>query len=187
MTWNDEIVEQIDGHWIHQLRPRLTGMTTSEYLWEPVENCSNIRPASSSRSQTQVGVGEFRLDMVRPLPDPAPIPTIAWRMAHVTVSVIGTRLAGLFGRTPVEYSTWEFAGTADRALDQLDAVYADWIRCVRGLGDDGLLQPCGESEAAIGNSPDLPMVAIVVHISREIIHHGAEICLLRDLYAGRSV
>lgn len=29
---------------------------------------------------------------------------------------------------------------------------------------------------------DYPMAALVLHISREVIHHGAEICLLRDLY-----
>ena len=26
------------------------------------------------------------------------------------------------------------------------------------------------------------MADLVLHISRELIHHGAEICLLRDLY-----
>ena len=26
------------------------------------------------------------------------------------------------------------------------------------------------------------MAALVLHISREVIHHGSELCLLRDLY-----
>jgi hypothetical protein len=26
------------------------------------------------------------------------------------------------------------------------------------------------------------MAELVVHINREVMHHGAEICLLRDLY-----
>jgi hypothetical protein len=29
------------------------------------------------------------------------------------------------------------------------------------------------------------MAALVLHISREVIHHGAEIALLRDLHARR--
>jgi len=29
------------------------------------------------------------------------------------------------------------------------------------------------------------MAALVLHINRETIHHGAEICLLRDLYRNR--
>ena len=30
------------------------------------------------------------------------------------------------------------------------------------------------------------MAALVLHISREAIHHGAEIALLRDLYVHRN-
>ena len=29
------------------------------------------------------------------------------------------------------------------------------------------------------------MAALVLHINREMLHHGAEIALLRDLYANR--
>jgi hypothetical protein len=30
------------------------------------------------------------------------------------------------------------------------------------------------------------MEGLVLHINRELIHHGAEISLLRDLYRGRD-
>lgn len=30
------------------------------------------------------------------------------------------------------------------------------------------------------------MIDLVLHIHREVIHHGAEIALLRDLYARRD-
>jgi hypothetical protein len=30
------------------------------------------------------------------------------------------------------------------------------------------------------------MAALILHIHREVIHHGAEISLLRDLYAWRD-
>ena len=30
-----------------------------------------------------------------------------------------------------------------------------------------------------------PLAALVLHVNREAIHHGAEIALLRDLYARR--
>ena len=29
------------------------------------------------------------------------------------------------------------------------------------------------------------MAALVLHINREMLHHGAEVALLRDLYANR--
>jgi hypothetical protein len=30
------------------------------------------------------------------------------------------------------------------------------------------------------------MAGLIAHISREVMHHGGEICLLRDLYQARS-
>jgi len=50
---------------------------------------------------------------------------------------------------------------------------------VRGLSDDDLNRPCGPAE---GPYADEPMSVLVLHINREVIHHGAEIALLRDLY-----
>jgi hypothetical protein len=45
----------------------------------------------------------------------------------------------------------------------------------------GLARPCGPAEPF----PDAPMASLVLHINREVIHHGAEIALLRDLYRWR--
>jgi hypothetical protein len=57
---------------------------------------------------------------------------------------------------------------------------------VRGLDEAALAKPVGPAEGAYAESP---MAELVLHISREAIHHGAEILLLRDLYraADRSV
>ena len=38
-----------------------------------------------------------------------------------------------------------------------------------------------ENPPAVG-SERFPMEGIVLHVNRELIHHGAEISLLRDLY-----
>jgi hypothetical protein len=53
---------------------------------------------------------------------------------------------------------------------------------VRSLGDAGLARPCGPAE---GPFAEAPLAALVLHINREVIHHGAEIALLRDLFAHR--
>ncbi len=50
---------------------------------------------------------------------------------------------------------------------------------VRTLTPADLDRPIGPAE---GPWADKPMVDLVLHINREVIHHGAEICLLRDLY-----
>jgi hypothetical protein len=54
---------------------------------------------------------------------------------------------------------------------------------VTRLGEEGLARPCGEAE---GPFASYPLAALVLHINRETIHHGAEIALLRDLYAHRE-
>lgn len=188
VDWVVELVDQLDGHWIHQLRPRLNGLTDAEYLWEPAPGCWTVRPRTDPPDATMVGPidGRFVLDLVRPAPSPPPVTTIAWRMAHLIVSVLGSRVAAQFGGPPRNDATFAYAGTAGEALAQLDDVYAGWIAGVRGLDDAGLARPCGPSEAANGNSPDIPLASLVLHISREIIHHGAEISLLRDLYRHRT-
>ena len=50
---------------------------------------------------------------------------------------------------------------------------------MRGLSEDDLRRPCGPAE---GPYADYPMAALVLHINREVIHHGAEIACIRDLY-----
>lgn len=50
---------------------------------------------------------------------------------------------------------------------------------VRSLGADGLARPCGPAE---GPRASASMAELVFHINREMLHHGAEIALLRDLY-----
>jgi hypothetical protein len=89
------------------------------------------------------------------------------------------RNAAHFGGRAVGYETFIYAGTAAEALGQLDEAHVAWIKGVRGLGAEGLAQPCGPAE---GPFADYTMAALVLHIHREVIHHGAEIALLRDLY-----
>ena len=111
-----------------------------------------------------------------------PVTTIAWRLAHIIVGVLGARSAAHFGGPPVDYPTFAYAGTADTALVQLDDAYERWTAGVRGLDAAGLAAPCGPAE---GPYAEFPMAALVLHINREVIHHGAEVALLRDLYRAR--
>ncbi len=183
VDWNTELVEQLDWHWRTQLRPRLDGLTDDEYRWEPVHGAWNVRPRGSATAPIAAGRGEYTIDFALPEPDPPPVTTIAWRIGHVVVGVLGMRTAGHFGGPPVDYESHEYPGDAAEALAQLDAAYAAWTTGVRGLGTEGLRQPCGPTE---GPYAQAPMAALVLHINREVIHHGAEICLLRDLYAHRQ-
>lgn len=180
---NEELVYQLDWHWQQQFRPRLHGLTDAEYFWEPVADCWNVRPRGRSSAPIAAGAGEYTVDFAWPEPVPPPITTIAWRMAHVIVGVLGMRVASHFGGPAVDYQNFTYASSASEALAQLDDAYDAWIAGVRWLGAEGLARPCGPAEGPFG---EFPLASLVLHIHREVIHHGAEIALLRDLYLRRA-
>jgi len=61
--------------------------------------------------------------------------------------------------------------------------YAAWKAGVAALGEAGLREQVGPAEGPFRESP---FAELVLHINREVIHHGAEIALLRDLYRARE-
>jgi hypothetical protein len=162
-----QLADQLDYHWTNQLRPRLDGLTDEEYFWQPVPDCWTVHPDGA-------------IDFVFPQPEPAPFTTIAWRLAHVIVGVFAMRNHSHFDGPPADYYSWNYAADAKTALQQLDDTYRNWIDGVRALSDDDLRRPCGPAE---GPYADYPFIALVLHINREAIHHGAEIACIRDLYA----
>jgi hypothetical protein len=175
VDWPTEIIEQLDWHWRSQLRPRLDGLTDEEYLWAPTPGAWTIHPDAEP---------DRRIDWAYPAPDPAPVTTIAWRMAHIIVGCFGARSASHFGAAPVDYESFPYARTADAALVQLDSAYAVWLAGVRGWAESGSMgEPLGPGE---GHFARYPRATLVLHINREVIHHGAEIALLRDLWVHRS-
>jgi hypothetical protein len=153
-------------------------LSDDEYFWEPVEGCGNVRARGPSTAPLQGGSGAFTIDFEFPEPNPPPVTTIAWRLAHLVIGIFGSRAAEHFGGPEVAYESFDYAGSASQALDQLDQAYGRWIRGVGGLTHDDLGRPCGEDGFA-----ERSMAALVLHINREAIHHCGEIALLRDLYA----
>lgn len=178
-TWNFLLRDQLAWHWNHQLRDRLDGLTDDEYFWEPAPGSWSVRQHGTGAAPVQAGSGAMTIDFAMPEPDPPPFTTIAWRLGHVIVGVLAMRNAAHFGRAPTDYQSFEYAGTATAALAQLDAEYTTWLAGVESLGEAGLARPCGDAE---GPYAERPLAALVLHINRELIHHLAEVCLLRDLH-----
>jgi hypothetical protein len=178
MDWNAEVVDQIESHWQHQLRPRLDGLTDHEYFWQPVPDCWTISRRGESSAPVSLGTGEFTMDY-GPTVDPEPMTTIAWRLAHL-IGGFAQDNASRFGGPPTDVATFAYAGTAKEALGQLDHEYGTWVQGVRSLGTEGLTQPQGPSSPP--EFADAPMARLFLFTNVELIHHGAEICLLRDLY-----
>lgn len=183
IDWTAQLAEQLDWHWQHQIRPRLDGLTDDEYLWEPVAGCWSVRRHADAGGTPVHGGGEYGIEFAWPEPDPPPVTTIAWRLAHLIVGVFGQRTASHFGGPPCHPDRFAYAGTAEQALQQLDEAYAGWSAGMGKLDAEGLARPCGPAE---GPFAEYPMAALVLHINREAIHHAAEIALLRDLYRNRG-
>ncbi|MEV8376964.1 DinB family protein [Kribbella sp. NPDC056861] len=171
--WNSQIRAQLETHWSAQLRPRLEGLTDDEYFWEPAPGAWNVRPKDDG----------FMVDFTVPPPEPAPVTTIAWRLGHLIVVMLGMRALPRFGGPAVDFSTFPYAGTAATALTQLDEAYRVWSEGVESLGTEGLTLPAYPDEPAYDG---WSTASIVLHVQRELLHHGAEIALLRDLYRARS-
>jgi hypothetical protein len=170
IDWIRLLDEQLTWHWDGMVRPKLEGLTTDEYLWEPAPGAWNVHP--------QPG-GPATIDFDPDPGDPPPVTTIAWRLGHLIVGVFGLRNHSHFGGPPVAYDTFEWATTAEEALAQLDEHQARWVDGVRSLDPERLAAPVGPAE---GPFADHPYAELVLHINREAIHHGAEVLLLRDLY-----
>lgn len=181
-TLTEQLLEQLTFHWDGFFRPKLDGLTDDEYHWEPVEGCWGIRRREDAKAPIAAGEGDWVADLAEPAPDPPPVTTIAWRLAHLVVGVFGMRNGSHFGGPPTDEVSHPYAGTAVDALAQLDDVYATWVAGVAALEDAGLARPVGAAEGPFAAHPYL---TLVLHIHREAIHHGAEILLLRDLYRRR--
>ncbi|TQS42505.1 DinB family protein [Cryptosporangium phraense] len=169
MEWNRVLREQWEYLWNQQVRARLHGLTDDEYFWSPAPNPWTVRPHRD---------GSFAMDFTYPPPEPAPFTTIAWRLNHVIFGVLAMRNTWHFGAPATSWETWEFAGRAATALQQLDEQVDVWLAGVRSLGEDGLAAPVGDKEPY----PDSPMATLILHVQRELIHHLSEVSLLRDLY-----
>jgi hypothetical protein len=178
VDWTTELADQLDWQWQNHFRPGLEGLTTAEYLWEPVLGMWSVRPGGTSAAPIALGGGEFTFDYARPEPDPVPVTTIAWRLSHLLIG-FGQRTASHFGGEPADPESYDYPGEAGTALGRLDAAYSAWISGVKSLDAVGLARPCGPAE---GPYADAPMAALVLHINREALHHSAEILVLRDLY-----
>ncbi|MGW7680100.1 DinB family protein [Kribbella sp. NPDC054772] len=177
VDWGAEVADQLDTHWRERLRPRLDGLTDDEYFWQPLPGCWTVSRRGESSAPISFGSGDFTMDYAEPPHDPEPVTTIAWRIAHLIGGLAATN-GRYFGGEESIIDTYPYAGTAGEALRQFDVEYAAFVDGVRRLGTAGLGEPQGYPPAFA----DAPMAKKILYCNVEIVHHGAEICLLRDLY-----
>ena len=108
--------------------------------------------------------------------------SLEWRLKHIAGLLSEDRNAVWLDQTPPTTQLPE-ARDAVQTLAQLDAAYALWRKVLTACTEDSLNQPIGSRAGFYANDTRR---SFVLHILDELIHHGAEAALLRDLYGHRS-
>jgi len=172
---SNSLIRTFDYVWDRTLT-RFDGLSDHEYFWEPVPDCWTLRQGSD---------GKWTLDGEGgggPAPDPVPITTIAWRICHLGGLAVGGFAVMRFGAHLTEEAK-TFPATADGVNTFLAANFRAWRDALGNLDEEGWNAQLGPSwgEYADDNTFDL-----VLHVLDEVVHHAAEVGLLRDLYSQRA-
>ncbi|GII99940.1 DinB family protein [Sediminihabitans luteus] len=165
-----------------ELAPRLATLTQAELDWEPAPDALRVVRRGTERSPRTLGAGDWVMEWPAGPDSPQPR-TIGWLVAHLT-EVFTERHASAFGDEPVHRDDVTFSGEVADAVTGLRQVVDRWRAGVDALDDDAFLT-VGLSTATPVDAA-APFGHLVLHLDRELIHHGAEIMVLQDLHRARA-
>ncbi|MEU0740827.1 DinB family protein [Streptomyces sp. NPDC006134] len=176
------VVDSGDGTEI-QVAP----LTDDEYFWEPVPDCWSVRRRADGpgpRATLLAGAGDWGRDAAPyPHPWPPPFTTLAWRLSHLGEMLV-LRADHTAGSHALTRDDCPVSGNAADAVAAFDTGAAAWREALLGV-DDAALDTVGYCTYPHGSDPEEPFAGIVWWVNQELLHHGAEIALLRDLYRAR--
>ena len=161
-------------------------LTDEEYLWEPAPGAWSIRRSGEAASPRPFGPGEWLLDDAPGDPDPTPVTTIAWRLGHLHSDFAG-RWEWTFGerRRPLDQLV-DFNPSAAVALERFWTTLDRWRDSVAAVTPEQL-DTVGFGQCPWTDDAEVPFITVIWEANIELIHHMAEIALLRDLYRTRPV
>lgn len=162
---SDVMLDSMD-RMFERLMRRLSGITDDEYLWEPVESAWSARRRPDGTVVIDgAGVREI---------DPAPVTTIAWRTWHLAIDCLDDYTRRFGGDHSDPRPTWTL--DADEAIETLGSNWGAYRTVIADRDWWDELGPNWEhwSRHSVAD--------MAMHASNEMVHHGAEIALLRDLY-----
>jgi hypothetical protein len=156
----------------------LEDVDDGDCFWEPATPCWSVRGRNDAGAGW--GTGDWVCEDTWPPPDPLPITSIAWRMAHLAAWTDIYR-NWTFQDQTLGLRRFEVPGDRDGLAEWLYTAQDRFSESVALLEEEELaeLRP-----AHYG--PLLPIHRLVSGIAVEHIHHGAEIGLLRDLRRGHA-
>ena len=178
------LLEQLETSW-ELFRPKLEGLTDEEFFWQPVPQWWSIRRRNAVRTKAFIGKAEWVLEDGEMSFDNEPMTTIAWLIGHHASSML-LRNDYTFGAKSLKPDDIAFPGTAEDALAFLDEAQALWIKGVKTLSENDL-DIIGLCSYPDGLDPEMPFSSVIWWTNRELIHHAAEIGIIREFYKLSSV
>src|SRR2546421_11873910 len=157
-------------HACRRLASRIEAPTGEEYLWEPTPDAWSLRAGDDGPLHMQFGLV---------FDETPPVTNIAWRLTHIIDLLSEERCATWIGLSPEPENLFADGapGTAQAARDLLGSALGRWTRYTSAATDlFELLGPIARDYAG------QTRMAFILHIIDEVIHHGAEVGVLRDLY-----
>lgn len=151
---------------------RIEGLTDEEYLWEPVPDCWSLYRDVD---------GKLRMRWGLIFDEVPPVTTIAWRYTHISDLLCEERCATYIGLDPEGEDLFADGAPPDvaRARELFEAAFARWKRYVTAADETTFFGEIGPVGGAFARQT---RAKFILHILDEVIHHGAEIGVLRDLY-----
>ncbi len=157
-----------------QLLGRLTGLTDTEYLWEPAPGSWTVAPLPDGRGAPEEH--GWAVDAVV-----TPPRTLAWSICHLGSGTL-VRADHLTGGHTLQDEDVDWPMPAAAGIELLRRGLHAWRGGLAGMTDMDL-DTIGRSAYPHGLDPTLPLLDIVWWVNKELIEHAAEIWFVRDLYA----
>ncbi|GGU97214.1 hypothetical protein GCM10010260_36230 [Streptomyces filipinensis] len=163
---------------------RVEPLTDDEYFWEPVPGRWTVGRRADGpgpRAAFLAGAGPWGRDAAPfPHPWPPPVTTLAWRLSHLS-QMLALRADHTAGSRSATREGHPVDGDAAGAIAAFETGAAAWRQALLGA-EEAALDTVGYCAYPYGSDGEEPFLDIVWWVNQEVLHHGAEIALLRDLY-----
>jgi hypothetical protein len=166
------LLAQLDTS-LREALDRMQGMDDAEFWWAPTPHAATV--ARDPR-------GWFR--PVQPAGDAVATRTIAWLAGHLgDMAVLRTDYTTGDRRLTPGDLNWP--GTAADGIRWVRESWTGWRAAITALSD-AELDTVGRSAMPWGLDRQLPILDIIWWMNRELIHHAADIAVVRDLYHAQA-